>query len=193
MNVGVVATTLDFGGGDQRRLDELSALVTYSDQMGKLSLQVGAGMVLAGSLNGAAGYYRLNPGPQLAVSAGWTIFDGRAARPYLSASLIAAFSTVTAQNEVVPADQPRVSAFDLRLSAVIGKLLFGFWLPYAGVSVFGGRVFFNPEQVGLIGTDANHYRLSLGSSFELPGHLRAFVEAGVVGELSAVVGLGYRY
>ncbi|MCI4338596.1 MAG: hypothetical protein L3J72_04775 [Thermoplasmata archaeon] len=193
INGGGLATTLDFGGGDQRRLDELSALVTYSQQLGRVSLQLGAGAVLGGSLNGSAGYYRLNPGPQLAFSAGWTLLDGRGKHLYLAASLGAAFSTVTAQNETAPADQPRLSALDLRLSAVVGKQFFGFWLPYAGVSVFGGPVYFNPAEVGLVGTDVNHYRVSVGSSFELPAHLQLFAEAGFLGELSALLGLGYRY
>jgi hypothetical protein len=192
LDFGGVATSLDFGGGDQRRLDELSLLGTYADQRGRLSLQVGAGAVVGGSLNGPAGNYRLQAGPEIAFSGGWTFLDGRGARPYLAASLGAAFSTLPAQNEAVPGDQPRLTALDFRLSAVIGKQLFGFWLPYGGVSVFGGPVFFNPDDVGLIGTDVNHYRVTVGSSFELPAHLHLLAEAGVLGELSAVVGLGYR-
>lgn len=192
-NGGVMTTQLDFAGGGNRRLDEVSALATFSTQLETVSLQFGAGSVLGGSLNGNGSAYRLNEGPSLFAAVGRTFYDGGPGRPYLAGSISLGFSTVSTYNEAVAGDRPQLTAFDLRASAVIGKQLFGFWLPYAGASLFGGPVFFNPNNAALLGTDAYHFRITVGSSFALPAHLRFFVEAGVLGEQSAVAGLGYRF
>ncbi len=190
---GVLTTPLNFGTGQDQRLDEANAIVTFSDQIGKLSLEVGLGAVFGGSLDGSLGNYRLGVGPVVNAAAGWGFLDGLGPRPYIAAALSLGFSTVRAENEAVANDNPQLTALDVRLSAVIGKWLFGFWLPYFGAAVFGGPVFFAPQGQSLTGQDANHYRLSVGSTFTLPGHFRAFVEVGFLGEQNAVVGLGYAF
>jgi hypothetical protein len=190
---GVLTTPLNFGSVQGQRLDEANAILTFSDQIGQLSLEVGLGAILGGSLDGALGDYRLGAGPLVNAAAGWGFLDGKGPRPYLAAALSFGFSTVRTQNESLTGDNPQLTALDLRLSAVIGKWLFGFWLPYFGAAVFGGPVFFAPQGQSLTGTDGNHYRLSVGSTFDLPGHLRAFVEVGFLGEQNAVLGLGYAF
>ena len=72
---------------------------------------------------------------------------------------------------------------------MIGKRFFGFWMPYAGASVFGGPVSYR----GATGQDAHHYRLSVGSSFILPAHLELFVEVGFLGEQNVLGGLGWAF
>jgi hypothetical protein len=190
---GVLTTPLNFGSVDGQRLDQASALVTFSDQIGKLSLQAGLGAILGGSLDGPLGDYRLGVGPLFSAAAGWNFFDGTGPRPFLGATLSFGFSTVRAANESLPNDNPQLTALDFRLSAAIGKWLFGFWLPYFGAAVFGGPVYFAPQGQSLIGQDGNHYRLSVGSTFDIPGHFRAFIEVGFLGEQNAVAGLGYAF
>jgi len=194
LSVGALHTSLDFGDSSGQRLNELSSVITFSDQIGKLSLEFGAGAVLGGSLDGSLGNYTLGVGPLLSAAAGWTFLDGVGPRPYLAAAFSLGFSTVRTQNQSNPGDTPALTAFDARLSGVIGKVLFGFWLPYFGAAVFGAPVIFTPEgQSQQTGSDAFHYRLSLGSSFQIPGHLRAFVEVGFLGEQNLVAGIGYAF
>jgi hypothetical protein len=190
---GVLATPLSFGGPSNQRLDQVSTAATLSDQIGELSLQLSAGAVLAGSFDGYLGNYQLQPGPLVAVSAGWTFVDGEGPRVYLAGALSLSFATMTTQNEQDPNDRPQLTAFDVRLSGVIGKRLFGFWLPYGGVAVFGGPVLFDQQSQTQTGSNPYHVRFTLGSAFDLSTRFHAFVEIGFFGEEYASAGLGYSF
>ncbi len=186
---GGLTTNLLFNGMSQR-LDELSIAVAFTYRPARWSLQASFGALMGGSLDGPLGRYRLLPGILSSVSVGYTVLDGAEARPYLAASLTAGVASTSSYNEANASDRPRFTALDFRLSAVIGKRLFGFWLPYGGVALFGGPVFFAPQGQSLTGTDAHHFRLSIGSSFSLPAHLEAFVEVGFLGEQNVLCGIG---
>ncbi len=189
---GGLRTDISFSGVSQR-LDELSTAVAFTYRPSRWSFQASLGVVLGGSLDGPLGNYRLEPGVLGSVSVGYTFLDGAGALPYLAASLTFGAATAGSYNEVHANDRPQFTALDFRLSAVIGKRFFDFWLPYAGVAVFGGPVFFAPAGQSLTGTDVHHFRLSVGSSFSLPAHLELFVEVGFLGEQNAVLGLGYAF
>lgn len=193
LSVGGLRTDLSFNGLSQR-LDELSTAVAFTYRFApRWSLQTSLGVILSGSLDGQLGNYRLQPGILGSVSLGFTILDGAGALPYLAISLTAGVASAPTTNENEATDQPSFTALDFRLSAVIGKRLFGFWLPYGGVAVFGGPVFFAPHGQSLTGGDQHHFRLSVGSSFSLPAHLEAFVEVGFLGEQNVLLGLGYAF
>jgi hypothetical protein len=189
---GGLTTDITFNGVSQR-LDEVSTAVAFTYRPARWSVQASLGMVLGGSFDGPLGNYRLQPGVLGSVSVGYTILDGAGALPYLAASLTFGVATASSYNEANATDRPQFTALDLRLSVVIGKRFFGFWLPYAGIAVFGGPVFFAPLGQSLIGGDVHHFRLSVGSSFSLPAHLELFVEVGFLAEQNALVGLGYAF
>ncbi len=192
LSAGGLRTDLVFSGFDQR-LDEVSTAVAFTYRFSSWSLQASLGMVISGSLDGQLGNYRLEPGILGSASLSYTFLDGTGALPYVAASLTAGVASASTYNEADPSDRPQLTALDFRLSAVIGKRLFGFWLPYGGVAVFGGPVFFAPHGQSLTGGDEHHFRLSVGSSFSLPAHLEAFVEVGFLGEQNVLVGLGYAF
>ncbi len=189
---GGLTTDLSFNGVNQR-LDEVSTALAFTYRPSRWSVQGSLGVVLGGSLDGPLGNYRLQPGVLGSVSVGYTILDGTGALPYLGASLTFGAATAGTYNEANANDRPQFTALDFRLSLVIGKRLFEFWLPYAGVAVFGGPVFFAPVGQSLTGTDVHHFRLSVGSSFTLPAHLEFFVEVGFLGEQNVLLGLGYAF
>ena len=192
LSVGGLRTDLIFNGADQR-LEELSSAVAFTYRFSAWSVQASVGVIISGSLDGQLGNYRLQPGILSSVSLAYTFLDGTGALPFVAASVTAGVASASTYNEVDATDRPQFTALDFRLSAVIGKRLFGFWLPYAGVAVFGGPVFFAPQGQSLTGGDQHHFRVSVGSSFSLPAHLEAFVEVGFVGEQNVVVGLGYAF
>jgi hypothetical protein len=192
-SAGVLATPLSFGGPSDQRLDEVSAVATLSDQIGRLSLQLSAGAVLGGSFDGYLGNYRLDVGPLVAASAGWTFVDGQGSRIYLAGALSLSFATQTLQNEQDASDRPQLTAFDARLSGVIGKRFFGFWLPYGGVALFGGPVVFAQQGTTTTGSNPYHVKFSVGSAFDLSRLFHAFIEVGFFGEQSANAGLGYAF
>jgi hypothetical protein len=189
---GGLKTELSFNGMSQR-LDEISTAVAFTYRLSRLSFQASLGAVLGGSLDGQLGKYRLDPGILGSASVGFTLLDGSGALPYLAASVTAGVASAGTYNESNVADAPRFTALDFRLSAVIGKRFFQFWLPYAGVAVFGGPVSFSPLGQSLTGSDRHHFRLSAGSSFSLPAHLEAFVEVGFLGEQNLLAGIGYAF
>ncbi len=191
ISAGGLRTDLTFNGLGQR-LEEVSTAVAFTYRFAsRWSVQASLGVVITGSLDGQLGNYRLEPGVLGSASMGFTILDGAGPLPYLAMSFTAGVASASTYNEANASDRPQFTALDFRLSAVIGKRLFGFWLPYGGVAVFGGPVFFAPAGQSLTGGDQHHFRLSVGSSFSLPAHLEAFVEVGFLGEQNVVVGLGY--
>jgi hypothetical protein len=192
LSVGGLTTQLSFDGLSQR-LDELSTAVAFTYRPSRWSLQGSLGVVLGGSLDGQLGNYRLQPGILASASVGYTFVDGTGPWPYVAASATVGVASAGAYNQTNSSDRPQFTALDFRLSAVIGKRFFDFWLPYAGVAVFGGPVFFDPAGQALTGGDQHHFRLSVGSSFSLPAHLEAFVEVGFLGEQNVLVGLGYAF
>jgi hypothetical protein len=192
VSAGGLTTNLDFNEATQR-LDEVSTAVAFTYRPSAWAMQASLGVVLGGSLDGPLGNYRFEPGILGSVAVSYTFLDGSAALPYLAATLTAGVASVSTYNEADTTQRPQFTALDFRLSAVIGKRLFGFWMPYGGVAVFGGPVFFSPQGQSLVGTDVHHFRLSVGSSFSLPAHLEAFVEVGFLGEQNVVLGVGYAF
>jgi len=192
LSAGGLRTDLSFEGVTQR-LEEVSSSLGLTFRPSRFAFAVSLGVVAGGSLDGGLGNYRLSPGFMASVSAAYTFLDGTGAWPYVAATFIAGVATTGTQNEANAQDHPQLTALDFRLAGVIGKQFFGFWLPYAGVAVFGGPVYFSPAGQSLVGSDVHHFRLSLGSSFSLPAHLEAFVEVGFLGEQNLLLGLGYAF
>ena len=192
LSAGGLQTNIIFNGVAQR-LDEVSTAVAFTYRPSRWSFQASLGVIIGGSLDGLLGNYRLEPGILGSLSASYTILDGSGALPYLAVTLAAGAATASTYNEANSSERPQFTALDFRLSAVIGKRLFGFWLPYGGVAVFGGPVWFAPQGQSLVGGDQHHFRVSVGSSFTLPAHLEAFIEVGFLGEQNVLVGIGYSF
>jgi opacity protein-like surface antigen len=192
---GVLRTTLLFNSGtSQQQLQEGSLVATLSYRPSRFSFQFGVGPVTGGTLEGDLGSYTLGVGILGTASASWLVLDGQTDSPLLvSASLTLGAATAPTQNVSVPTDRPTFTALDIRLSAIVGHRFFGFWTPYLGAGVFGGRVYFAPLGQSLVGTDQHHYRISVGSNFELPAHLSVFAELGFLGEQNLIGGASYSF
>jgi hypothetical protein len=192
---GVLRTTLLFNNGtQQQQLQEGSLAATISYRPSRFSFEFGAGPVTGGTLKGDLGQYTLGVGILGTASASWLLLDGEKDSPLLvSASFTLGAATVPTQNVALPADRPMFTALDIRLSAILGHRFFDFWTPYVGAAVFGGPVFFAPDGQSLVGTDQHHFRLSIGSNFQLPANLSVFVEVGFLGEQNLLGGAAYSF
>ncbi|MGZ6139707.1 MAG: hypothetical protein ACXWLA_03490 [Myxococcaceae bacterium] len=189
---GALRTDLVFDGNRQQ-LREASVAAAFTWRPSALSVQVSLGAVVAGTLDGPLGNYDLKPGVMASAAVAYTFLDGNGPRPYLAVSGSLSVATAATQSTSNPADRPTFTATDLRVSGVLGKRLFDVWLPYVGVAVFGGPVWFSPGGQSLTGSDANHYRISVGSSVSLPAHLELFVELCFLGEQALLGGLGWAF
>jgi hypothetical protein len=190
---GLLRTTLVFDSQHQR-LQEGSAVATLEYRASRLSLELGLGTVAGGSFEGDLGPYSLGVGILGTVSGSLLLLDGQKDSPLLvSASLTVGVAAVPTRNRNVPSDRPSFTAIDLRLGAIAGHRFFGFWTPYFGGAIFWGPVYFAPQGRSLTGSDQNHYRLSVGSNFELPGRFSAFVEVGFLGEQNLLAGAAYSF
>jgi hypothetical protein len=181
-------TDLHFDG-TTRRLEEASTAVAFTYRPSAWSFQASLGVIVTGTIEGGGVSDRIEPGFLASASVGYTLVDGEGPRPYVGLSATVGVATAATHAQVDATNGARFTALDLRLAAVVGKRLFGFWMPYAGASVFGGPISFR----GMNGQDAHHYRLSVGSSFTLPAHLELFVEVGVLGEQNLLGGLGWAF
>lgn len=189
---GALRTDLVFSGTRQQ-LREASVAAAFTWRPSALSVQVSLGALVAGTLNGPLGNYDLQPGVIASAAVAYTFLDGNGPHPYVAVSGSLSVATAGARSTSNPADRPTFTATDLRASAVLGKRLFDVWLPYVGAAVFGGPVWFAPAGQSLTGSDAYHYRLSVGSSVSLPANLEIFVELGFLGEQSLLGGIGWAF
>ena len=192
MTGGGIRTDLVFSGVRQQ-LREASVAAAFTWRPSALSVQASLGAVVAGTLNGPLGNYDLKPGLLASAAVAYTFLDGNGPRPYVAVSGSVSIATAATQSTSNPSDRPTFTAMDFRASAVLGKRLFDVWLPYVGVAVFGGPVWFAPAGQSLNGSDAYHYRLSVGSSVSLPAHLELLVEVGFLGEQALIGGLGWSF
>lgn len=189
---GALRTDLVFEGTRQQ-LREASVAAAFTWRPSALSVQVSLGAVVGGTLDGPLGDYDLKPGVMASAAVAYTFLDGNGPRPYLGVSGSVSVASAATQSTSNPSDRPTFTATDFRASVVLGKRLFDVWLPYVGVAVFGGPVSFAPDGRSLTGSDANHYRLSVGSSVSLPAHLELLVEVGFLGEQALIGGLGWSF
>lgn len=150
----------------------------------KLTLQLGAGAALGGSLTLPDGRHDFSPGPTAFVGASYRAFDADA---FLLLTSLLSFSAARTQL----GSEPSVGyeAFDLRLGAELGTTLFGVLRPYLPVRVFGGPVFWHYQGASVTGTDTHHYQVGAGLGVAISRRVGAFAEGIPLGERALSLGL----
>jgi hypothetical protein len=178
------STALRFSNDRRVPLSRHAAFVgTELPLRGDLGLQLGAGGVMSGEIDGS----RLGPGASIFFGSSYRAIDERDAPGFLQMNLT--FSATRAATEAPGA--PLLTAFDLRLSMIAGSTIANFFTPYAVARAFGGPVYWKIAGDDVIGTDVYKYQLGGGMAFALPSRtIDLFVEAIAFGERTIAAGIG---
>jgi hypothetical protein len=175
VTAGVFKTTINLS--TPVSLSEETLLATAGwHPTARLGLQVGAGAVLDGRLVTPDGVrHMIAPGIAASVSGSLLALYETRARPFLMLGASLGFSRTSAAGS-------SLTAFDLRMTVLLGKTFFERLTPYAA-----GRAFVGPVHWDLLdatGGDAHHYTVGVGLIAHLPWNLSLFVEGMPLGERS---------
>ena len=181
------STTILFGGDRRADLTRHAVFAGAELPLGKrLSSTIGAGAVVAGTLERNAERFELSPGQTGFASLGWRAIDQSREGPWPFLQI-----TTTLSATRTHAGGASFTAFDLRLAAIAGRTIDNVVTPYFVARAFGGPIYWRIGNDDVTGTDLYKYQLGSGISLSLPSHvLDVFVEGILFGESGLAAGLG---
>ena len=187
---GLLDTTLVFDGAARASLRQWSAVATASRRLSPgLSLQAGAGAILGGSLDDAAGRHRLAPGVAATAGLTWLLVPPRDGGPFVAASATLSLAAArTAAGQAGPGAPFR--AVDLALSTSAGWPVGGWLAPYLAAKIFGGPVRWERGGAAVTGTDLHHFQVAAGLAAALPGRFDLLAEWAPLGARAVTVAVG---
>jgi hypothetical protein len=149
------------------------------------------GATLAGSLEGGERALTFEPGLVTTLQAGVLLMEADGGLPFVESSLNVSVSTGALRER--GGERLDWTAVDVRLGATTGWRVYGLWVPYFALRVFGGPVFWRDGEEDRVGTDRDHYQLAIGSTFTFYG-VDLFVDWALpIGEAGLSAGLGYHF
>jgi hypothetical protein len=180
-------------GGMEIGIDQVSMTARGEYRVNpRITVGLAGGSVLGGSL-------RFPGEPAVDLGVGWIVGANasglvvaeRAARPFILASLSAAYSA-TKSNAGAGGTAATYIGRDVRLGVAVGKS-FGWFRPYAAARVFGGGFRWEGTTPATTGGDSHLYQVGAGAAIDLPRHLDIVVEAMPLGERSVTAGMGVSF
>jgi hypothetical protein len=181
------STGLHFGNG--LRVDETRnsavAVGDYSPYR-RLTLEVGVGPFIGGSITAPAARYSMSPGVAAELGGSWRLIDADGGIPFV---------LLTAQLSYITSSAPAgvgYNAFDLRGGVVVGWSLWRAVAPYVVGRGFGGPVYWRYLGTAVVGTDDHHWQVGAGVSVRL-GRFDVFAEGVPLGEQGVTAGAGYSF
>ena len=156
----------------------------------ELSIQVGAGAILGGSLTTPTGKYDIDPGALLVVGGSYRFIDAKGARPFVLATLGLTFSGSQTTLQGATQTKALYDAFDMRAGGVVGWNIARLISPYAVARAFGGPVYWTYQNQSTTGTDVHHFQIGAGLGIALGKRFDLFVEGVPLGEVGVSAGLG---
>jgi opacity protein-like surface antigen len=149
------------------------------------------GAILDGRLTVGGVEHDVRPGIAATVTVSWLALPERATRPFVLVAGTASVSTATTAAGAGP--EVRLTAVDLRATALVGKTFFDRLTPYLAARVFGGPVMWHIDGADVTGGDQHHFAVGAGATLRLPGRLDLYAEAMPLGERSLNVGAGLSF
>jgi hypothetical protein len=144
--------------------------------------------VLAGRLEADGAGYDILPGPLVSVSGALRVLGRPSSGPFLAmTSAIGASFTRTRAD--LDGQRAHLTAFDFRIGALAGYLLFHRLSPYLAARAFGGPVLWHEQGEDRTGTDIHHYAIGLGASLAVTPWLAVRAEGIPLGERTLSAGV----
>ena len=178
------STGLHFDSGLQ--VDEVrnTSLVTLDYRpLRRLTLEVGAGAFLGGSITASSAQYAMAPGFAGVVGASWRVVDADGAIPFVLLTSQISYASSSASGA-------GYNAFDLRVGAAVGTTLWNVLAPYVVGRAFGGPIYWRYQGASVVGTDDHHWQVGAGFSLLLGRKVDVFAEGVPLGELGVTAGAG---
>jgi hypothetical protein len=181
------STTIRFGGDRRADLTRHAVFAGAEVPLGKrLSSTIGAGAVLAGTLERNDQRFELAPGQTGFASLGWRAIDQDTEGRWPFLQLTATLSATRTH-----AGGASFTAFDLRAAAIAGRTIERVFTPYFVARAFGGPIYWRIDGDDVTGTDRYKYQFGGGFSVALPSRvLDFFVEGIAFGERGLAAGVG---
>ena len=190
LGASIVATdtTILFGQGRRAESTRLVAFASLALPISRtLTFESSLGGVLGGELRTPGANNRLGPGLATAFGLSYRAVDGAGARPLVVLGVTGSTTATQTRDAARPYE-----AYDVRVSGLLGKTLFGVFTPYALARAFGGPALYRwDDGARVTGTDLYKYQLGAGAGLRL-GPVDVFVEGAALGERALAFGLGIR-
>jgi hypothetical protein len=194
LNYGYYWSDLVFGGNTDAAIATHSVSATAEVRPTPwLTLQVGGGAVLGGTLTTVESRHIVRPGGLAAFSAAFRVLDGRGWTPFIVLGASVAVSAASTIAPTVDATAAGLTALDVRASVTVGKTFGGAWSPYVAARAFGGPVWWRVNGTDVVGTDRYHYQFAVGLVVAIAGRADLYVEGGLLGEHRLAAGLGVSF
>ncbi len=182
------STGLHFDSGVHAEQLRNTSLVTLDYRpVRRVTLEVGAGPFLGGSLTVNSLRYAMAPGFAGVVGASWRIVDADGAIPFVLITSQLSYGSSSTTGGV------GYDAFDLRGGVAVGTTLWMILTPYAVGRAFGGPVYWRYQGASVIGTDDHHWQAGAGLSLRVARKVDVFVEGVPLGELGVTAGAGLSF
>ncbi|MEO8878038.1 MAG: hypothetical protein ABI461_20775 [Polyangiaceae bacterium] len=159
----------------------------------KLSIQVGAGAILGGSMTIPGAKYDVSPGALMVLGASYRFVDAKGARPFVLATLGLTFSASQSQLEGGAGTHALYQAWDARLGGVIGWNIARVVSPYVLARAFGGPVYWTYLNRDETGTDVHHFQVGAGLGIALGKRIDLYAEGVPLGEVGVSAGIGFSF
>jgi hypothetical protein len=153
----------------------------------RVTLEVGAGAFLGGSITVSSVRYVMAPGFASVVGGSWRVVDADGAIPFVLLTSQLSYGSSSTAGGV------SYSAFDLRVGAAAGTTLWQVLALYAVGRAFGGPVYWRYQGASIVGTDDHHWQVGAGLSLLLARKVDVFAEGVPIGELGVTAGAGLSF
>jgi len=171
----------------ETRLEEASATATLAYHLSpRWGLQASLGGIVGGEVRRAGEVHDVGPGIGASVAGSWLALYETERRPFLLLTVSLGGSTTTTR---AAGESTRLTAFDLRLNALVGMTFFDVLTPFITARAFGGPVSWKIAGESVVGGDEHHYAVGAGATVRV-ARFDVFVEALPLGERSASLGVG---
>jgi hypothetical protein len=182
------STGLHFDSGLHVDETRNASLVTLDYRpLRRLTLEVGAGAFLGGSITVSSVRYAMAPGFASIVGASWRLVDADGAIPFVLLTSQLSYGSSSTAGGV------GYDALDLRFGAAVGTTLWNVLTPYAVGRAFGGPIYWRYQGASIVGTDDHHWQVGAGFSLRLARRVDVFAEGVPLGELGVTAGAGLSF
>ncbi len=182
------STSLHFDSGLHVSQERNTSLVTLDYRpIRRVTVEIGAGPFLGGSIMASSVRYAMAPGFASVVGASWRVVDASGAIPFVLLTSQISFGSSSTPGSVA------YDALDLRVGAAVGTTFWDVLTPYVVGRAFGGPIYWHYQGAAVVGTDDHHWQVGAGFSLRLGRRVDLFAEGVPLGELGVSAGAGLSF